>query len=46
VTRACFAEMPPRVEYRLTEKGVALLGVIQSMRDFGVTWLAATPTEP
>jgi DNA-binding HxlR family transcriptional regulator len=41
ITRACFAEMPPRVEYRLTEKGHALLGVIESMRDFGVTWLAA-----
>ena len=42
ITRACFAEMPPRVEYRLTEKGHALLGVIESMRDFGVTWLVAT----
>jgi DNA-binding HxlR family transcriptional regulator len=41
ITRACFAEMPPRVEYRLTAKGHALLGVIESMRDFGVTWLAA-----
>ena len=25
ITRACFAEMPPRVEYRLTDKGLALL---------------------
>jgi DNA-binding HxlR family transcriptional regulator len=41
VTRSCFAEMPPRVEYRLTDKGSALLAVIQSMRDFGVTWLSA-----
>lgn len=40
VTRSCYAEMPPRVEYRLTDKGLALLGVIQSMREFGVTWLA------
>jgi DNA-binding HxlR family transcriptional regulator len=39
VSRACFAEMPPRVEYRLTEKGFALLAVIESMRSFGVTWL-------
>ena len=46
VTRACFAEMPPRVEYRLTDKGLALLGVIESMRDFGVTWLAATAADP
>src|ERR671920_1197801 len=44
VTRACFAEMPPRVEYRLTEKGLALLSVIESMRDFGATWLSETVT--
>jgi DNA-binding HxlR family transcriptional regulator len=46
VTRACFAEMPPRVEYRLTDKGLALLGVIESMRAFGLTWLAATAADP
>jgi DNA-binding HxlR family transcriptional regulator len=45
VTRACFAEKPPRVEYRLTDKGHALLAVIESMRDFGVTWLATTSAE-
>ena len=42
VTRASFAEMPPRVEYRLTDKGHALLTVINSMRDFGVIWLSDT----
>jgi DNA-binding HxlR family transcriptional regulator len=40
ITRACFAEMPPRVEYRLTEKGHALLPVLESMRDFGDLWLS------
>nr|MBA2596188.1 helix-turn-helix transcriptional regulator [Chloroflexia bacterium] len=40
VTRACFAEKPPRVEYRLTDKGLALLSVVLSMRDFGVNWLS------
>ncbi len=40
VTRSCFAEMPPRVEYRLTDKGRALLAVIESMRDFGMLWLS------
>ena len=45
VTRACFAEKPPRVEYRLTAKGHALLRVIESMREFGVTWLAAATVE-
>ncbi len=43
VTRSCFAEMPPRVEYRLTDKGDALLAVIESMRDFGILWLSETP---
>jgi DNA-binding HxlR family transcriptional regulator len=46
VTRACFAEMPPRVEYRLTDKGAALLIVIESMREFGMTWLTETATTP
>ena len=40
VTRACFAEVPPRVEYSLTPKGFALLPVIESMRAFGAEWLA------
>ncbi len=39
VTRSCFAEMPPRVEYGLTAKGHALVPIIESMRDFGVLWL-------
>jgi len=46
VTRACFAEMPPRVEYRLTDKGVALLGVIESMREFGMIWLSEAAAAP
>ena len=39
VERHCFAEVPPRVEYVLTEKGHALLPVIESMRVFGLRWL-------
>lgn len=39
VARHCFAEVPPRVEYSLTEKGHALLPVIDSMRAFGNEWL-------
>jgi DNA-binding HxlR family transcriptional regulator len=46
ITRACYAEMPPRVEYRLTDKGLALLSVIESMREFGITWLTETATAP
>ncbi len=39
VTRCCYAEVPPRVEYALTPKGSALLPVIETMREFGATWL-------
>lgn len=40
IERHCYAEVPPRVEYSLTEKGYALLPVIDSMRDFGNRWLS------
>jgi DNA-binding HxlR family transcriptional regulator len=39
VSRECFAEVPPRVEYALTPKGFALLPIIESMRTFGLEWL-------
>lgn len=39
IERHCFAEVPPRVEYMLTEKGHALLPVIECMREFGRDWL-------
>src|SRR4051812_43774187 len=39
VERQCFAEVPPRVEYSLTEKGFALIPVIDQMREFGSRWL-------
>jgi DNA-binding HxlR family transcriptional regulator len=45
VNRTCFAEVPPRVEYTLTEKGFALLPVIDSMRAYGSTWLPACDDE-
>ncbi len=40
LTRRCYAEVPPRVEYELTDKGAALLPVIETMREFGTAWLA------
>ena len=40
VTRRSYAESPPRVEYELTEKGAALLPIIDEMRRFGHEWLA------
>jgi DNA-binding HxlR family transcriptional regulator len=37
--RRTFAEVPPRVEYALTEKGRALVPIIESMRTYGREWL-------
>jgi DNA-binding HxlR family transcriptional regulator len=39
VVRRSYAESPPRVEYELTEKGIALLPLIAEMRRFGHDWL-------
>ena len=39
VERHTFGEVPPRVEYALTPKGVALLPIIEDMRAYGATWL-------
>src|SRR6266705_4815487 len=35
ISRQTFAEVPPRVEYTLTEKGLDLVHVIESMRSYG-----------
>ena len=39
VVRNTFPEVPPRVEYALTEKGVALVPLIEDMRRYGRRWL-------
>ena len=41
VERDTFPEVPPRVEYQLTEKGRALLPIIDGMRTYGTRWLGA-----
>ena len=41
VERQTFAEVPPRVEYALTEKGLALLPIVEGMREYGTRWLDA-----
>jgi DNA-binding HxlR family transcriptional regulator len=39
VERHTFPEVPPRVEYALTEKGTALLPIIEDMRIYGERWI-------
>ncbi len=39
ILRQTFAEMPPRVEYSLTEKGRDLVDVVVCMRCYGNRWL-------
>src|SRR3954454_11936676 len=40
VARHTFPEVPPRVEYALTEKGEALVPLIEDMRRYGLRWLS------
>jgi DNA-binding HxlR family transcriptional regulator len=39
VERHTYPEVPPRVEYTLTEKGKALVPLIEDMRAYGRRWL-------
>jgi DNA-binding HxlR family transcriptional regulator len=39
VERKTYPEVPPRVEYGLTEKGRALVPLIEDMRAYGRQWL-------
>jgi DNA-binding HxlR family transcriptional regulator len=39
VERQTYAEVPPRVEYALTDKGRDLLPIIEDMREYGLRWL-------
>ncbi len=46
VERHTFPEVPPRVEYALTDKGEALVPLIDDMRSYGQAWLDADKREP
>lgn len=46
ITRHAYAEIPPRVEYTLTEKGSALVPVLEMMREYGERWLSSSEDEP
>jgi DNA-binding HxlR family transcriptional regulator len=39
VERCTYPEVPPRVEYALTDKGRALVPLIEDMRSYGTRWL-------
>jgi DNA-binding HxlR family transcriptional regulator len=47
VARHAYAEIPPRVEYTLTEKGHALVDIIKAMEEFGYRYLSdVEPPDP
>lgn len=46
LTRRCYPEVPPRVEYTLTQKGHALIPIIESMRKYGQRWLPEEDCAP
>ena len=46
VRRQTYPEVPPRVEYALTEKGRALVPLIEDMRTYGRQWLDGDAEAP
>ena len=46
VERTTYPQVPPRVEYSLTEKGRALVPLIEDMRAYGREWLGAECAQP
>jgi DNA-binding HxlR family transcriptional regulator len=46
VSRTYIKALPPRTQYELTDKGLALLPVLALMREYGSAHLAAAPSRP
>jgi len=46
VQRQAFLEIPPRVEYRLTEKGLALIDIMEAIKQFGQRYLSEVEPSP
>ncbi len=45
VTRTVFPEVPVRIEYHLTEKGLELQGIVNAIDGWAGRWLTATAEE-
>lgn len=43
LTRTTYNEIPPRVEYHLTDKGVEALPIVEALRAYGNRWLLRRP---
>jgi DNA-binding HxlR family transcriptional regulator len=46
VQRQAFLEIPPRVEYSLTEKGLALIDIMEAIKQFGQRYLSEVEPPP
>jgi DNA-binding HxlR family transcriptional regulator len=46
VQRQAFLEIPPRVEYCLTEKGLALVDIMEAIKQFGERYLSEVEPLP
>jgi len=45
ISRKSFNEIPPRVEYTLTEMGRDVLPVIDALRTYGLHWCSSTKAD-
>ena len=45
ITKHCFSEMPPRVEYELTDKGQDLIPILKAMATWGDKYYSPTPSK-
>lgn len=46
ISRTVYAEVPPRVEYSMTELGRSLMPILTAMRDWGAGYLRSQNVEP
>lgn len=46
ITRTVYPEVPPRVEYAMTELGKSLMPILTAIRDWGTEYLRGKDIEP